>query len=99
MNETGDLGAIKQMWLNEGGVATVVPLKVLEKGDIIVKNNDKGMPYLDLRELEAEVALSFIQTVCVCVSSPPVFKLGAVRLEIPISSAQLMTSPPYPRTR
>ena len=84
MNETGDLGAIKQMWLNEGGVATVVPLKVLEKiwpmtydtkrhggkfvlktdqGDIIVKNNDKGMPYLDLRELEAEVALSFIQTV------------------------------------
>ena len=37
--------------------------------------------------------------VCVCVSSPPVFKLGAVRLEIPISSAQLMTSPPYPRTQ
>jgi hypothetical protein len=84
MNTAGNLGAIKQMWLNEGGVATVVPLKVLEKiwpitydsrrhggkfvlktdqGDIIVKNNNKGMPYLDLRELEAEVALSFIQTV------------------------------------
>ena len=31
MNKTGDLGAIKQMWLNEGGVASVVPLKFLEK--------------------------------------------------------------------
>ncbi len=31
MNTAGNLGAIKQMWLNEGGVATVVPLKVLEK--------------------------------------------------------------------
>ena len=84
MNKAGNLRSIKQMWLNEGGVASVVPLKVLEKiwpvkydsrrhggkfvlvtdqGDIIMKNNDKGMPYLDLRELEAEVALSFIQTV------------------------------------
>ena len=74
MDTAGDLGAIKQMWLNEGGVATVVPLKVLEQiwpitysshggmnpgkfvvrtdqGDIVVKNNGKGMPYLDLREL------------------------------------------------
>jgi hypothetical protein len=86
MDTAGDLGAIKQMWLNEGGVATVVPLKVLEQiwpitysshggmnpgkfvvrtdqGDIVVKNNGKGMPYLDLRELGAEVALSFVQTV------------------------------------
>ena len=36
---------------------------VTDHGDIIMKNNDKGVPYLDLRELEAEVALSFIQTV------------------------------------
>jgi hypothetical protein len=27
------------------------------------RQNKKGMPYLDLRELEAEAALSFIQTV------------------------------------
>ncbi len=67
--------SIKGMWLNEGGEATIVPLKQLEKlwhvtynlarhggsfvvhtdgGNIVVKNNDKGMPYLDLRELEAE---------------------------------------------
>jgi hypothetical protein len=84
MDMAGDLRAIKQVWLNEGGVATIVPLKILEQiwpvsydsrrhggnfvlktdqGDIIVKNNGKGMPYLDLRELEAKVALSFIQTV------------------------------------
>jgi hypothetical protein len=64
-------------------VATIIPLKVLEKiwpvsydsrrnggcfvihtdqGNIIVKNNNKGMPYLDVRDVEAEVALSFIQT-------------------------------------
>ena len=78
------MGAIKQLWLNEGKVTTIIPLKVLEKiwpvtynsrrfdgsfiihanqGNIIVKNNRKGMPYLDLRELEAKVALSFVQTV------------------------------------
>jgi hypothetical protein len=34
-----------------------------DQGDIIVKNNGKGMPYLNLQELEAEVALSFVQTV------------------------------------
>ncbi len=84
MDKAGDFGAIKQVWLNKDGVATIVSLKILEQiwpvtynsrhhggkfvlrtdqGDIIVKNNGKGMPYLDLRELEAEVALSFIQTV------------------------------------
>ena len=31
MDTTGDMGAIKQMWLNEGGVAAIMPLKVLEK--------------------------------------------------------------------
>jgi hypothetical protein len=34
-----------------------------DQGNIIVKNNSKGMPYLDVRDVEAEVALSFIQTV------------------------------------
>ncbi len=84
MEMHGKMGAVKQMWLNEGGVATIIPLKVLEKiwlvsydsrrnggcfiihtnqGNIIVKNNSKGMPYLDVRDVEAEVALSFIQTV------------------------------------
>ena len=84
MDKAGDFGAIKQVWLNKDGVATIVSLKILEQiwpvtynsrhhggkfvlrtdqGDIFVKNNGKGMPYLDLRELEAEVALSFIQTV------------------------------------
>ena len=84
MDKGGDLGAIKQVWLNEGGVATIIPLKVLEQiwpltynsrrhggkfilrtdqGNIVIKNNGKGMPYLDLRELEAEAAPSFIQIV------------------------------------
>jgi hypothetical protein len=35
-----------------------------DQGDIVIKNNSKGMLYLDIRELlEAKVALSFIQTV------------------------------------
>ncbi len=33
-----------------------------KQGNIIVKNNSKGMPYLDIRDMEAEVALMFIQT-------------------------------------
>jgi len=84
MDQAGDLGDIKQMWLNECGVASVVPLKVLEKiwpisyhsargmnagkfvihtnqGDIVVRNNSRGMPYLDIRELEGEVALCLLQ--------------------------------------
>ena len=39
--------------------------------DVVLKNNGKGMPYIDLREFEAEAvlsfapeaALSFVQTV------------------------------------
>ena len=34
-----------------------------DAGDIILKNNDKGMPYLDLRKLEDKAALSLVQTV------------------------------------
>ncbi len=74
------------MWYNKGNVATIVPLKVLERifpilyqfykgmnpghfvihsdqGDVVVRNNGIGMPYLDIRELEAEAALCFVQTV------------------------------------
>jgi hypothetical protein len=69
MNTTGDMGAIKQMRLNEGGLAAIVHLKVFKKiwpvtynsrhhdgqfvwhtdqGDIVIKNNSKEMPYLDI---------------------------------------------------
>ncbi len=78
------MGALKKVWLNEGGVATILPLKELEKlwhvpydsrhhggafalrtsaGDIVLKNNNKGMPYLDLKEFEAEAALSPVKSV------------------------------------
>ncbi len=30
MNSSGELGAIKQMWLNKGGVATIIPLKQIK---------------------------------------------------------------------
>jgi hypothetical protein len=82
--DTGrEMGAIKQMWLKKRGVATIIPLKVLEKiwpvtydsrcyggsfvihtnqGKIIIKNNSKGMLYLDLCKLEAKVALPFVKT-------------------------------------
>ncbi len=80
MDLSGSLGALEQVWLNEGGVATINPLKQLKKicpvrydstrnggafvcrtkdGDVVLKNNGKGMPYLDLREFEAEAVLSF----------------------------------------
>ncbi len=92
MDSSGSLGALEQVWLNEGGAAMIIPLKQLKKlcpvvydstrhggvfvcctkdGDVVLKNNGKGMPYLDLREFEAkavlsfapEAALSFVQTV------------------------------------
>jgi hypothetical protein len=81
MDSSGSLGALEQVWLNEGRVATIILLKQLEKlcpavynstrnggafifctnnGDIVLKNNEKGMPYLDLREFKAEAVLSFV---------------------------------------
>jgi hypothetical protein len=72
MNTAGDIGAIKQMWLNEGGDVAIMPLKVFKKiwlvtynsrhhdgqfvwhtdlGNIVIKNNSKRTPYLDLQEL------------------------------------------------
>ncbi len=99
MEMSGEMGAVNQMWLNEGGVATIIPLKVLEKiwpvtydsrrnggcfiihtdqGNIIVKNNSKGMPYLDIRDMEAEVVLSFIQTTIGAVKAAMVAPANAV---------------------
>ena len=78
------MGSLKKVWLNKGGVATILPLKKLEKlwhavydsrrhggtfvlctdaGDIVLKNNYKGMPYLDLKEFKAKAVLSLVQTV------------------------------------
>ena len=80
MDSSGSLGALEQVWLNEGGVTMIIPLKQLEKlcpvvydstrnrgsficrtkdGNVVLKNNGKCMPYLDLREFEAEAVLSF----------------------------------------
>jgi hypothetical protein len=84
MDKAGNLGVMEKMWLNKGGVASVILLKILEKiwpvsyhsakgmnpgqfvihadaGDLVVHNNQKGMPYLNLKEVEAEVALCLIQ--------------------------------------
>jgi hypothetical protein len=84
MTHAGTMCDLKKVWLNEGGVASVVPLKLLEQiypvsyhsakgmnaghfvihsreGDIVCRNNSRGMPYLNLEELEAEVALCLIQ--------------------------------------
>ena len=90
MDTPREMGAVKQMWPNKSGVATIIPLKVLEKiwpltydsrrftgkfiihtnqGNTIVKNNSKGIPYLDLRELESKVASSFVQTAMFCPDS------------------------------
>jgi hypothetical protein len=86
MSKVGDLGTISQVWVNEGGIANIVPLKVLEKvwritydshwgmnaghfvihtdmGNIKVCNNKKEMPYLNLKEVEEEVALLLVQTI------------------------------------
>jgi hypothetical protein len=86
MSKAGDLGAISQVWVNRGGIANIVPLKVLEKvwrityashwgmnaghfvihtdkGNIKVCNNKEGMPYLNLKEVKAEVALLLVQTI------------------------------------
>ncbi len=80
MDSSGSLGALEQVWLNEGRVAMIIPLKQLEKlcpmvydstrhggafvchtkdGNVVLKNNGKGMPYLDLREFKAKAVLSF----------------------------------------
>jgi hypothetical protein len=32
-----------------------------DAGDVVVRNNQKGMPYLNLKEVEAEVALCLVQ--------------------------------------
>ena len=80
MDYSGSLRALKQVWFNQGEVATIILLKQLKKlcpmvysstqnggtfichtkdGDVVLKNNGKGMPYLDLREFKAKAVLSF----------------------------------------
>jgi hypothetical protein len=75
MDSSGSLRALEQVWLNKGGVAAIILLKQLKKlcplvndstqygGAFICRTKDgdvgKGMPYLDLREFEAEAVLSF----------------------------------------
>jgi hypothetical protein len=99
MEMSSKMGAVNQMWLNEGGVATIIPLKVLEKiwpvtydsgrngghflihtnqGNIIVKNNSKGMPYFNIRDVEAEVVLLFIQTMIGAIKAAMVALANAV---------------------
>ena len=34
-----------------------------DQGNIVVKKNEKGMPYIDLNEVDGEVALDFVQMV------------------------------------
>jgi hypothetical protein len=86
MNEMGNLGKIEGMWVNEGGIANIVPLEVISKiwrttynsaggmnaghfvihtdqGHIVVQKNSKGMPFIDLKSVEGEVALDFVQTI------------------------------------
>ncbi len=48
------------------------------QGNIIVKNNSKGMPYLDIRDVKAEVVLSFIQTTIGAVGAAMVAPANAV---------------------
>jgi hypothetical protein len=35
----------------------------VDAGDVVVRNNQKGMPYLNLKEVKAEVALCLVQDV------------------------------------
>jgi hypothetical protein len=35
----------------------------MDAGDIKIYNNEKGVPHLNLKEVEEEVALSFVQTI------------------------------------
>jgi hypothetical protein len=48
------------------------------QGNIIIKNNSKGMSYLNIRDVEAEVVLSFIQTTIGAVEAAMVAPANAV---------------------
>ncbi len=49
-----------------------------DQGNIIIKNNSKGMPYLNIRDVEAEVVLLFIQTTIGAVKAAMVAPANAV---------------------
>ena len=77
MTSAGQFGDIRKMWLNKGGIATIVPLKQIKTiwpvsydtcigsdfvihtnvGDVIAHTNPKGMPFLNLRDHNAAIAL------------------------------------------
>jgi hypothetical protein len=78
MNSSSELSTIKQMWLNKGGIATIILLTQIkliwpvsynscsnggsfvihsDQGDIVVCNSNKSMPFINLWDLKAEVAL------------------------------------------
>jgi hypothetical protein len=86
MTHVGNVGRITDMWLNEGGIANIVPLEALAKiwrvtydssggvnaghfvihtdqGNIPVRKNSKGMPYIDLDGVDGEMAVDFVQTI------------------------------------
>lgn len=83
MGKSGELGDIKNIWVNEDGTANILPLSELTKiyqktfdsaksnkftvhtkgGEVVLENNEIGMPYIDLDKSDHCAALCFIQTV------------------------------------
>jgi hypothetical protein len=65
MDLSGSLRDLEQVWFNKGRVVTIILLKQLEKHCPVrydsfrnqLKNNGKGMPYIDLREFKAKAPL------------------------------------------
>ena len=89
--KASEVGACKEL---EGHIFTIGSGNKGKDGDMLRTSMDKMATYIGTK-FGDEAAQ---ECVCVCVQSSG-YKLGAVRLEIPISSAQLMMSPPYPRTQ
>jgi hypothetical protein len=83
MGESGKLEGLKDVWINQDGIANIVPFSVLIKicrvtfdsdegdqfvvhtkeGPVRLKNNEVGMPYIDLEDTSERAALCFVQTV------------------------------------
>ena len=83
MGESGSLGKVKNVWVNKGGIANILPFSELikicrvtfdsdksdqfvvhtEEGPVSLRNNEVGMPYIDLEKSDERAALCFVQTV------------------------------------
>jgi hypothetical protein len=83
MGESGTLGGLKNVWVNQGGIANILPFSQLikmcrvtfdsehgdhfvvhtEDGPVSLKNNEVGMPYIDLEKSEERAAICLIQTI------------------------------------